>query len=54
MDDLRETHLGPHARRQPAPDGPTVAEQMQAVYAAVLKDASSQAAAERPLTAPEH
>jgi len=32
MDDLREAHLGPQARRQPAPSGPTVAEQMQAAY----------------------
>ena len=34
MDELRETHLGPQARRRPAPNGPTVAEQMQAAYAA--------------------
>jgi DNA-binding HxlR family transcriptional regulator len=33
MDELRETHLGPQARRQPAPNGPTVAEQLQAAYA---------------------
>jgi DNA-binding HxlR family transcriptional regulator len=32
MDELRETHLGPQARQRPAPDGPTVAEQMQAAY----------------------
>jgi len=32
MDELRETHLGPQARRQPAPDGPTVTEQLQAAY----------------------
>jgi DNA-binding HxlR family transcriptional regulator len=34
MDELRETHIGPQARRQPAPDGPTVAAQMQAAYEA--------------------
>jgi len=33
MDELRETHLGPRARRQPAPNGPTVAEQLQVAYA---------------------
>ncbi len=33
MDELREAHLGPRARRQPAPTGPTVAEQLQAAYA---------------------
>lgn len=32
MDELREAHLGPQARRQPAPDGPTVAEQVAAAY----------------------
>jgi hypothetical protein len=36
MDELRETHLGPQARRQPAPDGPTVAARMQAAYTAAL------------------
>jgi DNA-binding HxlR family transcriptional regulator len=36
MDELREIHLGPQARRQPAPDGPTVAARMQAAYAAAL------------------
>ncbi|AYY13769.1 transcriptional regulator [Actinobacteria bacterium YIM 96077] len=40
MDELRETHLGPQARRQPAPDGPTVAAQMEAAYAATLGGAS--------------
>jgi DNA-binding HxlR family transcriptional regulator len=34
MDELRETHLGPHARRQPAPDGPTITEQLAAADAA--------------------
>jgi hypothetical protein len=33
MDELRETHLGSQARRQPAPNGPTVAEQLRAAYA---------------------
>lgn len=33
MDELRETHLGPHARHRPAPAGPTVAERLQAAYA---------------------
>lgn len=33
MDELRETHLGPQARRRPAPEGPTVAERLQAAYA---------------------
>ncbi len=36
MDELRETHLGPQTRRQPAPDGPAVTAQMQAAYAAAL------------------
>ena len=36
MDELRETHLGPQARRQPAPAGPTIAARMQAAYAAAL------------------
>jgi hypothetical protein len=36
MDELRETHLGPQARRQPAPGGPTVTARMQAAYAAAL------------------
>jgi DNA-binding HxlR family transcriptional regulator len=34
MDELRETHLGVHARRRPAPPGPTVAERLQAAYQA--------------------
>jgi len=34
MDELRETHLGAHARRRPAPPGPTVAERLRAVYEA--------------------
>jgi DNA-binding HxlR family transcriptional regulator len=37
MDELRETHLGPHARRQPAPNGPTVAEQLRDAYASALQ-----------------
>jgi len=36
MDELREAHLGPRARRQPAPNGPTVGEQMQAAYESTL------------------
>jgi DNA-binding HxlR family transcriptional regulator len=36
MDELREIHLGPQARRQPAPGGPTITAQMQAAYAAAL------------------
>jgi DNA-binding HxlR family transcriptional regulator len=34
MDELRETHLGPGARRRPAPGGPTVAARLEAAYAA--------------------
>jgi DNA-binding HxlR family transcriptional regulator len=30
MDELRETHLGPQARRQPAPKGPTVTARLRA------------------------
>jgi DNA-binding HxlR family transcriptional regulator len=46
MDELREIHLGPGARRQPAPNGPTVAAQMQAAYAAALgRDPVSRGAA---------
>jgi DNA-binding HxlR family transcriptional regulator len=41
MDELRETHLGSQARRRPAPNGPTVAAQMQAAYAAALDRAVS-------------
>lgn len=40
MDELRETHLGPGARRRPAPSGPTVAEQLEAACAAVLDRAA--------------
>ncbi|WP_433337421.1 winged helix-turn-helix transcriptional regulator [Spirillospora sp. CA-294931] len=36
MDELRETHLGPRARRRPAPDGPTAMERMQAAYDSAL------------------
>src|SRR4051812_11805370 len=32
MDELREAHLGPGARRQPRPDGPSVGEELQAAY----------------------
>jgi DNA-binding HxlR family transcriptional regulator len=34
MDELRETHLGPGARREKAPDGPSVATQLEAAYRA--------------------
>lgn len=37
MDELREIHLGPGARRKPAPEGPTVGERMQAAYEAALQ-----------------
>ncbi|MFB9966762.1 winged helix-turn-helix transcriptional regulator [Sinosporangium siamense] len=40
MDELREIHLGPEARRQPAPGGPTIAAQMDAAYAAALDHAA--------------
>ncbi|WP_329046284.1 helix-turn-helix transcriptional regulator [Amycolatopsis sp. NBC_01488] len=36
MDELRETHLG--TRRGKAPDGPTVAERLDAAYAAAVRD----------------
>jgi DNA-binding HxlR family transcriptional regulator len=36
MDELRETHLGPAARRQPPPTGPTVTAQLQAAYESAL------------------
>jgi len=36
MDELRETHLG--TRRGEAPDGPTVAERLDAAYAASVTD----------------
>lgn len=36
MDELREAHLGPRARRAARPDGPTVRERMAAAYAAVV------------------
>jgi DNA-binding HxlR family transcriptional regulator len=34
MDELRETHLGKKARRHPALEGPTIAEQLEAAYLA--------------------
>jgi DNA-binding HxlR family transcriptional regulator len=34
MDELRETHLGAKARRHPRPDGPTIAEQLEAAHVA--------------------
>lgn len=37
MDELREAHLGPQARRKPAPpNSPTVAAQLEAAYTAAL------------------
>lgn len=39
MDELRETHLGPHARRGPAPAGPSVAARLQAAYTAAHESA---------------
>ena len=36
MDELRATHLGPRARRHPAPTGPTVVAQLQAAYESAL------------------
>jgi hypothetical protein len=36
MDELRETHLGPQARKKTAPTGPTVAAQLQAAYESAL------------------
>ncbi|GAA4940959.1 DNA-binding HxlR family transcriptional regulator [Nonomuraea thailandensis] len=41
MDELRETHLGPQARRRPAPDAPTVTAQMQAACALARDHAGS-------------
>jgi DNA-binding HxlR family transcriptional regulator len=41
MDELREVHLGPQARRKPAPDSPSITAQMQAAYAAALGRAAS-------------
>lgn len=40
MDELRETHLGPRARRRPAPDGPTIAARIEAAYTASLDRAA--------------
>jgi DNA-binding HxlR family transcriptional regulator len=39
MDELREAHLGPGTRLQPAPDGPTVSEQLEAAVAAAREQA---------------
>jgi DNA-binding HxlR family transcriptional regulator len=36
MDELRETHLGPAARQQHPPTGPTVTAQLQAAYESAL------------------
>ncbi|WP_067812410.1 winged helix-turn-helix transcriptional regulator [Actinomadura kijaniata] len=40
MDELRETHLGPQARRHPAPDGPTITARMRTAHAAALARAA--------------
>jgi DNA-binding HxlR family transcriptional regulator len=40
MDELREAHLGPQARRKPAPKGPTVAARMDAAYTSALEDSA--------------
>ncbi|MEU4704187.1 winged helix-turn-helix transcriptional regulator [Nonomuraea dietziae] len=37
MDELREVHLGPQARRRPPPEGPTVRARMDSAYAAALE-----------------
>ncbi|MFI5586091.1 winged helix-turn-helix transcriptional regulator [Amycolatopsis sp. NPDC051758] len=42
MDELRETHLGPAARRGKAPDGPTVAARLDAAYAAAVENRRSE------------
>jgi DNA-binding HxlR family transcriptional regulator len=46
MDELRENHLGPQARRRPAPSGPTVAERMQAAYASAMPGPAQRVAGE--------
>jgi DNA-binding HxlR family transcriptional regulator len=48
MDELRETHLGPQARRQPPPGGPTIAAQLQAATAAARARASDGTQPSRP------
>ncbi|PZG53987.1 MarR family transcriptional regulator [Spongiactinospora gelatinilytica] len=47
MDELREAHLGPGTRRQPAPAGPAIAAQMQAAYTAALDRAGGRRPASR-------
>lgn len=42
MDELRETHLGPAARRRPTPPGPSVHEQLQAAYEAATSASTAQ------------
>ena len=39
MDELREEHLGPRARRRPRADGPSVRAHMDAAYEAALAEA---------------
>jgi DNA-binding HxlR family transcriptional regulator len=41
MDELRETHLGPAARREPAPAGPSVSERARAAYEEAVAAARS-------------
>jgi hypothetical protein len=36
MDELRENHLGPHARRNPRPRGPSVFERLRKAYEEVV------------------
>ena len=36
MDELREAHLGPAARRRPRPRGPSVGERLRAAYEEVV------------------
>jgi DNA-binding HxlR family transcriptional regulator len=42
MDELREAHLGPAARRRPAPPGPSVHEQLQAAYQEAISAGTAQ------------
>jgi DNA-binding HxlR family transcriptional regulator len=41
MDELREAHLGPGTRLRPAPEGPTVAEQLEAAVAAAREQSAT-------------
>jgi DNA-binding HxlR family transcriptional regulator len=45
MDDLREAHLGPKARKRPKPPGPPVVDRLQAAYDRVVaRNATTRAA----------